>query len=199
MSFHNVILPQFMRAFLVASPSYSTSIARTNSGRELRSSDNNLQHTKYSIKDCYLSKDQFDNFNSFFRARMGQRFSFLLKDPAEYFLEKHKVDGIFEGNRIRIERVYKYYHDEARAVIKPIKYIDPSTVSVWVDDKVYSGSIAVENGAILLQGPFSIQSNIFVSCEYFHEVRFGQDSFQYKLADNGSIMISDIEMLEILQ
>lgn len=198
MGFHDILLPKFMQPYLVASPYYSTSIARTSSGRELRSADNNLQQTKYILRGCYLSQNQFDEFNSFFRARMGQKFSFLLKDPAEYSLQKQKIDVQFEGGLAKIDKLYKYYHDDIMPAIKHIRHIIPLSIKIWIDDNQYDGEILVKDDSISFELDPNKGNNFFVSAEYLHEVRFAQDGFEYRQADNGAIELLDIEMIEVI-
>lgn len=199
MSFHNIILPKFLQPYLVASPYYSTSIAKTASGRELRSADNILQQTRYILKECHLSQDQFDEFNAFFRARMGQKFSFLLKDPAEHILPKQKVElHSSDSGNSQYCQLYKYYHDEIMPANKLIRHIIPASLRIWVGDAEYHGQRSIKDGSIFLNEEFYPGDNIFVSAEYLTEVRFAQDSFEYKQADDGTIALSDIDIIEII-
>lgn len=197
MSFHNITLPKFIWPYLVASPYYSTSIARTNSGREIRSADNANQQTKYILHGCNLSRNQFEEFNSFFRARMGQKFSFLLKDPAESFLEKQQVDFVLDQGEVKISDIYKYYHDTIMPARKLIKHVITPSLRIWIDDVEYKGDRLVNTQGVSFRANLNANNNIFISTEYLTEVRFAHDSFEYKQADNGTIALSDIEMIEI--
>lgn len=206
MSFHKIILPKFMRPFLKASPCYSTSIVKTHSGRELRSADYACHYTKYVLQGCQLSRDQFEQFNAFFRARMGQKFSFLLQDPAETYLPKHRVKVVLDGDGyLKIGEVYKYYHDEIMPAIKVIKHIVPSSVRIWIDDRDYVGECVIKNGFIYFrldsgEGDARIcsEKRVFLSAKYLIEARFNQDSFEYQLTNNNTIELSDISIIEVI-
>ena len=88
MSFHNVNLPKYIEIFAVGSSEFSTSLAVSMSGREIRNSDTQTPRRRYVLKDCRLSLSQFESFNSFFKARAGMRFAFRLRDHFDYKVEK---------------------------------------------------------------------------------------------------------------
>lgn len=52
MNFHDINFPKFMEIFAVGKPVFSTSLASTISGIELRNSDREYALQKYIFKNC---------------------------------------------------------------------------------------------------------------------------------------------------
>lgn len=64
--FHNINLPSYIEIFAVATIEFSTICASTKSGREIRNVSSLVPRRSYLLKDCRLSRTQFEVFNSFF-------------------------------------------------------------------------------------------------------------------------------------
>ncbi len=78
MNFHNVSLPKCAAIFAVGCSEFFTSTAVSMSGREMRNSDTQIPKRRYSLKNCCLSLQQFEEFYSFFQARGWAAFFFSL-------------------------------------------------------------------------------------------------------------------------
>ena len=92
MSFHEVLFPSCCEVFLVGRSLYSTSKIICASGREIRNLDHSYHRGQYFLKDCFLSQNEFWVLNNFFKARRGSRFAFLLKDNADFSVQKQALD-----------------------------------------------------------------------------------------------------------
>lgn len=79
MNFHDIRMPEFIESFAVGKTEFSTSYAITKSGREVRHLDRNYGYQKYLIKNARLSNYEFEQFNSFFKARRGSNFEGLCR------------------------------------------------------------------------------------------------------------------------
>jgi uncharacterized protein (TIGR02217 family) len=88
MSFHEVLFPSCCEVFLVGRSLFFTSKVICASGREIRNLDQEYHRGQYFLKDCFLSKNEFWLFNNFFKARRGSRFAFLLRDIADFTVQK---------------------------------------------------------------------------------------------------------------
>lgn len=122
-NFHNIYLPDFLAVHAKGGPSYSTSYVTTVSGREVRHSDRYNAIQKYMINCCRLGQEQFDEFNAFFRARMGKRFSFRLRDYADHII-RNQIIGTGDGNTSSFQ-IFKTYHNDINAYRRKITKLDP--------------------------------------------------------------------------
>ena len=196
MSFHKTRMPGFVSPFVICSPSFSTSIVQTSSGREIRSSDHGEQISKYIIKECKLSLQQFEVFNGFFKARQGQKFSFLLHDPADFRVD----DQIFEKTDIGTRAgyfLYKLYQDRLCPVRKYIAHPKEGTIKIFIDGNAINGGFDIQENEIQFQ--ISVpEDRVRVSFDFDIEIRFNQDSFDYSFSSDGSVKLSDIELIEVI-
>lgn len=194
MSFHNTLLPEFISDYLIASPRFNTNIVRTKSEREIRSSNIQRQLTDFTLQDCYLSEKQFNIFNAFFRARLGQKFSFLLKDPSDYKIEKQILKPL-DTERQKYQIVKRYIDDvhEVNRIIKRIK-IEKTKVKLSNEQEV---GYEIVDGIINFNQTIQNNVDVEITTEYYLEVRFAEDNFDYSYSDDGSIKINSIKIIEV--
>lgn len=123
MNFHDIRMPQFMEAFAVGKPEFLTSCALTISGRELRNLDCEHAKQRYLFKNCLLSQLEFEQFNSFFRARRGRSFAFRFRDLADYQVKQQFI-AKGDGNTQEFSLI-KLYTDSVspyfRNITKPVE------------------------------------------------------------------------------
>lgn len=195
MSFHDTRLPEFISIFAVGMPCFSTSIVKTNSGREIRSADHFQHNNKYIIRNCKLSHEQFAIFNGFFRSRLGQKFSFLFKDSADYCIEK-QIIGVGDNNQTRFQ-LFKNYSDEVIPFKKIITHPNIKTLKIWLGENEIQEGFKVDGSFIIFTDKVTNNIPVIVSLEFDLEVRFNQDNFEYSLSSEGAIALSDIEIIEV--
>jgi len=196
MSFHNVNLPKYIEIFAVGSSEFSTSLAVSMSGREIRSSNTQTPRRRYVVKDCRLSLSQFESFNSFFKARAGMRFAFRLRDHFDYKVEKQMI-AIGNGANVEFQ-LQKLYEDLISPYIRPITKPVLGTVKLWKDDMaIEAESINSDTGQGKLSQALLEGEKLYVSFEFDVPVRFVQDSFQYSFNEDGTIAVDNVELIEV--
>lgn len=195
MSFHDIRLPGFLEAFACSVPEFSTSAATSYSGREVRSSDRSHSLLKLFIKQARLSALEFNQFNSFFRARAGRRFSFRFHDKSDFIAIKSLI-GIGDGVTKEFQ-LYKIYDDPIspyrRRITKPLK----GKVSVYISNGQTQVNIDYLTGMIIFNTAPPAGERIFADFEFDVPVRFNTDQFGYSFMPDGSIELSEIELVEV--
>ncbi|MDP4709524.1 MAG: DUF2460 domain-containing protein [Rickettsiaceae bacterium] len=198
MNFHDVRLPQYIEIFAVGSAEFSTSMAVSMSGREVRNSDSQIPKRRYNLRNCLLSANQFEAFNSFFQARAGKRFSFRLRDHFDYKVEKQIIatsDGVnaeFQLQKTYADAISPYI----RVITKPI--VD--SVTIWVENNpVEIESIEASSGKVKLA--YVLEKNVEICASFVFDVpvRFAADNFQYSFNSDGSIKVEDVELIEVYE
>lgn len=196
MNFHDIRMPEFIETFAVGKPEFATSCAMTLSGREVRNLDREYARQRYLIKNCRLSSFEFEQFSSFFRARRGGSFSFRFRDNVD-----HQVSGQFiaEGDgKLTQCQLIKLYDDPilpyARTINKPVAgseefYVNGVNLEVQLDYNT-----GVLNLPRLLDKEQILTGNFIFDVA----VRFTNDSFEYSYSPDGSIELSQIELLEVI-
>ncbi|WP_375319335.1 TIGR02217 family protein [Candidatus Tisiphia endosymbiont of Oplodontha viridula] len=196
MNFHDIRMPEFIETFAVGKPEFATSCAATLSGREVRSLDREYARQKYLIKNCRLSSLEFEQFSAFFRARRGGNFAFRFRDNVDY-----QVSGQFiaEGDgKLTQCQLVKLYEDSilpyARTINKPVSgseefYVNGVNLKVEVD---------YNSGLVTLPSPLEKGQILTGNFIFDVAVRFTNDSFEYSYSSDGSIELSQIELMEVI-
>lgn len=194
-NYHNINLPPFIAIYAVGEPSFSTEIASTVSGREIRISNHLSSFQKYKISQCKLSLSQFEEFNSFFRARLGRQYSFRMRDYADCHLHNQTIAEM--GHNEAIE-VFKVYVDTIKNYNRRITKLVHNSVELKVNDlDLAEAEIDYDKGLIKLNAPLSAEEKLIISAAFDVEVRFSSDSFAYSYQSDGSIMIDNLELIEV--
>jgi uncharacterized protein (TIGR02217 family) len=195
MSFHDIRLPSFIEVFALGEPEFSTSCATSASGREIRSSDRNEVIHKYKIKEARLSLEQFEAFNSFFKARGGRRFSFRFKDRADYAASK-VIIGKGDGQSKDFQ-LYKIYQDSMRPFVRRITKPVNEKVNIYISSRRALVSVNHTSGIVTFANPPEQGVDIIADFEFDVPVRFSLDNFGYQFKNDGSIELSDFELIEV--
>lgn len=195
--FHNVNLPSDIEIFAVATIEFSTICASTKSGREVRNASILLPKRSYLLKDCRLSRAQFEVFNSFFYARCGKRYAFRLKDHCDYKGKKQQI-GKGDGATKEFQLIKIYQDSKAPYIREIIKPLDKS-VSIFTDKgAIVPEEINLDTGGIMLSDALSEGKKLFANFEFDVPVRFDKDSFQYSFNEDGTISLDDVRLVEVL-
>jgi uncharacterized protein (TIGR02217 family) len=195
-NFHAVNLPKYIEIFAKANTEFSTSCSVSKSGREVRSLDSELPKRSYSLKDCRLSKYQFEIFNSFFYARRGRRFAFLLKDYGDYKVKDQQIVQIeVESQELQLTKIYPdLIAPYTRKIIKPIS----ETIEIYDNNKSQLDYSLLKAGVVKISKSLEKDVKLFISFEFDVPVRFDKDSFQYSFNEDGTISLDDVELIEVL-
>lgn len=196
MSFHDVRLPEFVSVFAQATYEYSTLYATSMSGREVRHSANNHHLLKYLIQDCVLSEQEFYIFQSFFKARMGMRYSFRFKDFVDHKVQR-QVIAMGNGEQKKFQ-LFKRYNDpfmpHDRVITRPIS----STVRLFTGETEISSGYNINNGLIEFEEPILDGHTLTASFDFDVEVRFNNDNLSYSNQPCGTIKLAKLELVEVI-
>jgi len=195
MSFHNVTLPHFVSLCAIGSPFFQTSIAQSFSGREVRSSDYSSYRQIYKIQNCKISVMQFHQFNSFFKARAGKRFSFRFKDFADYKVENQIIKkGAGEIG------LHKLYEDPISTYVRKITKPKTQSVRLFTDGQETRDYELDENTGIVKLTKDLLEHQILTaSFEFDVQVRFAKDNFSYAFCHDGSVELLEVELIEVTE
>ncbi|MEY3197362.1 MAG: hypothetical protein RLZZ59_733 [Pseudomonadota bacterium] len=192
MQTHDILLPSFISIHLRGGPAFATVLASSISGREIRAYDRQYSIQKYNLSGCKLSLEEFERFNCFFRARMGCAYAFRVRDYADYLIDE-QVIAVGDGVSSQFE-ICKTYHDELSSYSRRIYAIREDSVSsnVEVDkiDKIY--------GFVHTKRPLEKGKELVIKAEFDVWVRFASDEFKYLFCDDGSVLIEELELLEVV-
>lgn len=195
MEIHNIILPQEISSFISGVSEFSTSRIITKSGHEICSSDQQIVRRCYLINECKISIDSFENFNNFFLARNGTRYGFLLKDHFDYKAASQDLQPKI-NNKFTLQKIYP---DLCNSYVRTIKYPIAQTLKLHLGITQYSNFTLDENSAeITIQDSLDPTEGLTASFEFLIPVRFKHDTYKYKFCNDGTIILYDIEMQEII-
>ncbi len=198
MSFHNVLFPSCLEMFLNGKSLFTSSKVISLSGREVRSLDCEYSKEQYLLKDCFLSDAEFEIFNNFFKARRGSRFAFLLKDFADFSVNKQSI-GVGDGIKKEFQ-LYKTYYDEKYSYIRKItRVIEDSLIISLEDRQINDWQFNKDKGVIFFKNPPEENVNLLASFEFYIIVRFSEDSFDYKRRADGTIEILNVSLVEVIE
>ncbi|RYE05668.1 MAG: TIGR02217 family protein [Rickettsiaceae bacterium] len=162
--FHDVTLPKFISIFATGNPQFSSSIASTISGREVRILDQEYAKQRYIIKDCRLSVEEFEIFNAFFRARKGQSYSFRFRDHIDCSALRQTIRR--EDISHRSFQLTKLYEDLVSPYLRIITKPITDSVKVYLNNEIVIAEVDYITGIVtvdfdsepqqLLQGRFYI-------------------------------------------
>lgn len=196
MNFHDIRMPEFIESFGVGKPEFSTSYAITKSGREIRHLDYEHVCQKYIIKNAKLSTEEFEQFNSFFKARRGSNFAFRFRDHADYKVTNGfiaKGDG--NVNKFQLKKIYDDpISPYMRIITKPVN----NSVTVYVNNVRVISIIDYNEGIVTLPNHLAEESILTADFIFDVAVRFSIDSFEYSYSNNGCIELCDIELREVI-
>lgn len=197
-NFHNVNLPRFIEIFAIGASEFSTSIAVSMSGREVRNSDSQQPKRIYNLNHCRLSDHQFEIFNSFFQARSGKRFSFRLHDNFDCIVTK-EIMAISDGVNTEFQ-LQKTYIDAVSPCVRTITKPVIDSVKIYHDSTLLDiESIDGMTGKVKLTRPLPKNTEICASFVFDVPVRFVADSFRYSFDSDGSIRVDNVELIEVYE
>lgn len=186
--FHRVILPNFLSIHLQGGPVFSNYIVKSISGREVRISERSGSFQKYTLKNCRLSEGEFQILNSFFRNREASLYSFLIKDFADWNLENQLLTNYdSEENAYLFEKSYIDQQSEYR---RRIFFLDKKNFS----SNIVADKIDFEKGLFYTK---NLIDEVRVSANFYVRVRFCSGQLQYFYKEDNSILIENIELIEV--
>ena len=193
---HNIILPQFIKPFLVSKFTYDSHIERSFSGKEFIKNGKSLPEYYFCIKSARVTKNELENIINFFRLRRGSLCSFLLEDDADNYIEKQVVD-IADGAKNKF-KIVKAYQDDVITLEMPINFPDVATIEIYNNDMKADAKYSEDESMIIFSHPPEKDSKIIVTCKFYKRVRLISKNIEYFIQRDGSYLMSDIELREVL-
>ena len=193
-NFYDIYPPEFINNCIVGSTNFETQILKTFSGMEIRYAQNHCATQKYIVKNCHISQDELEIFNAFFRGCMGASIGFCLKDAMDYKAIKQKLHLKQKGNY----DIFKQYCFAGKNYLRKITKLAKNSLKIEPSAITELLSIDYEKSLILLHENLEQESTILLDFEFDVPVRFAQDSFNYCFCNDGSILLDNIAMQEII-
>lgn len=195
--FHDINLPYHIGIFALSRVEFSTFCAKTKSGREVRNANSLVPTRNYSLKNCHLSKTQFESFYNFFYARCGQRFAFRLRDSAD-FRARDQIIGKGDGSLVEFQLV-KIYPDPISPYIREINKPRAESIKIYQGENFFEiETLDLETGKVKLTAPPANDQELYASFDFDVMVRFNKDSFQYSFNNDGTISLDDVNLVEVV-
>ncbi|WP_231726163.1 phage distal tail protein, Rcc01695 family [Rickettsia rhipicephali] len=189
-------MPEFIESFAVGKPEFSTSHAITKSGREARHLDRNYGCQKYLIKNARLSSTEFEQFNNFFKAIRGSNFALRFRNYADYReINEVIAKGDSNLNKLQLRKIYSDpIAPYERVITKPVN----NSVILYINNVRTMGIVDYNDGIVTLPSPLGQDVILTADFTFDVAVRFSIDSFEYSYCNDGSIALSNIELVEVI-
>lgn len=195
-NFHDIYLPEFVAVHTISKICFTNHVVSSVSGREQRRNIRSLPFNEYVIKDCRMQPEEYEELNGFFRARKGRMFSFKLRDISDHILAEHVIAyGDGSSSSFIIQKHYKdAYAPSVRQIIAPVA----SELSVKVDSEEVEWIFNEQTRQIELRRTPRAGSVITASGFYDIVVRFDSDHLEVSYADDGTILLDDCKLVEVI-
>jgi uncharacterized protein (TIGR02217 family) len=195
-NFLDIKLPNFIAIYAKSIPIFSTKIITLQSGKESRYPIQDSVRFKYKISSCKLTNKQFEEFNEFFLSCRGKQYSFRMKDFQDHMVTNQSL--VSGPSYERTYAIYKIYSSNnfiyRRRIYRPII----NSVEVKINESPIEPVIDYSNGVIELNQELKQNENLTLSFKYDVLVRFDFDSFDYKSQSDGTILLDNLEMIEVV-
>lgn len=195
-NFHDAILPSYLSYYAKGGPGFTTELATTYGGREARLAMRGVPLNHYFIKNHRITIKQFTELNNFFHARFGMAYAFKLYDYVDNeVVNQHIANG--DGQSISFNLI-KTYGDEISQVIRRIFKPISDTVKIYIDGNVLQNFTLKEEGVIELETPLSLDAVLTASFCFYMIVRFANDKLHYSMQCKNSVIIEDLNFIEVI-
>ncbi|MFV9930387.1 MAG: TIGR02217 family protein [Rickettsia endosymbiont of Haemaphysalis japonica] len=157
-----------------------------------------LTSQKYLIKHARLSSTEFEQFNSFFKARRGSNVALRFRNYADdRGINEVIAKGEGNGNLNKLQ-LRKIYSDPIapyeRVITKPVN----NSVILYINNVRTMGIVDYNDGIVTLPSPLGQDVILTANFTFDVAVRFSIDSFEYSYCNDGSIALSNIELVEVI-
>ena len=149
---------------------------------------------KYIVKNCLLDTKKFCQLNSFFRARYGMKYSFRFKDYSDFKVENQLLHS---DDSFKKFALIKTYDNEGFSCLRKINKAVEKSIQIFIDNEPLLLNWHYANGFIILSEPTNAQQKLTASFEYDVNVRFCHDYFDYKYNDDGTVLIDNLQIIEV--
>ncbi|MEN9782525.1 MAG: hypothetical protein RL208_678 [Pseudomonadota bacterium] len=198
MKFLDIKFPDSIASSSSGGPEFSTSIATMQNKNENRNANWQQPRFRYQLSSAIKSKMDYETVKSFFLVCKGREFSFRFKDFADYKIEKQFLTKVESG--VKEVQIFKTYAMGNLSYKRKITKIVPNSVLLFADSNVVDSSLfTVDNntGIITLKDGITINSNLYISCEFDVQVRFDTDNLLASFQNAYSISLPEITLIEV--
>ncbi|MFV9858263.1 phage distal tail protein, Rcc01695 family [Rickettsia sibirica] len=155
-----------------------------------------LTSQKYLIKNARLSSTEFEQFNSFFKARCGSNFALRFRNYADYRgINEVIAKGDGNLNKFQLRKIYgDPIAPYERVITKPVN----NSVILYINNVRTMGIVDYNNGIVTLPSPLGQDVILTTDFTFDVAVRLSIDSFEYSYCNDGSIALYNIELVEVI-
>lgn len=194
--FHNVELPLWLTQYLNGGPTFNTVIATSKSGYEFRKPGLQIPIYRYKAVNCPLNRIEYEQLVSFFNSRQGRVFAFKLRDYFDY-LANDQVIGIGD-NTTKTYQLVKAYSDSSHGFIRTITLPVKGTVELMINKKPIEANIDYNTGKVELKAPLQKGEILSANFEFNIKVRFDNDCLNFRIAEEGHIILDEANFIEVI-
>lgn len=136
-----------------------------------------LTSQKYLIKNARLSSTEFEQFNSFFKARCGSNFALRFRNYADYRgINEVIAKGDGNLNKFQLRKIYgNPIAPYERVITKPVN----NSVMLYINNVRTMGIVDYNDGIVNLPSPLGQDVILTTDFTFDVAVRLSIDSFEY--------------------
>ncbi len=187
------VLPTYLVYFLKIIPYFLNISANSYSGREVKRILSLKTNFLYVISNAQISKSQFLDFYEFFVSRLGSFKTFYVKNFLDYKVINSKIT-IPQNQKIFL---YKTYRAEEEVFERSITFPIVDTIDLRYDDKKIKFTFDEEECCMQINEYLPLDAKLNLSFEFLSEVRFAEDTLNYKFLSNNCVELSNIKLVQV--
>lgn len=196
-SFHEILFPEDISYGSSGGPGFNTTVIELSSGHEQRNINWSQAKATYEVSQAIKTREQMSEILDFFYARHGKAYGFRFKDWMDYQLVE---EVIAQGDGATAQfQVVKVYEPNGFPFVRPIRKLNPGTITVHVDaiDVTATSTIDNNTGLITLAAVPALNANVIVDGEFHVPVRFDTDDIKITHDDWELMSWPSIPLVEI--
>ncbi|MDX1917249.1 MAG: DUF2460 domain-containing protein [Rickettsiaceae bacterium] len=206
--FDNLYLPNYLYPYLIGGFGYESFSHQTASGRIYKYNFYNMPLSRYIIKNARLSKEELLDFYSFFTKQKAGIGNFRLKDPFDNqvkidetilkpIVKKEEIGYLLSDNSHEVYSIYKIYQNQS-SFLKKIYPINASLIKLYYMGSQVEFIYHDAMGIIEILENISDYENIKIEADFVKLVSIVTDNIEYKTMHNGSFLLNDINICEVI-
>lgn len=194
MTHHDIRLPDFFMGFIYSSFSFEPIISTSYSARDFAKNGSDIPVHSYRISSARINKHQFEEFYSFYNSRKGVIDSFRLKDMKDYIACNEILEASDEA--ITEFKLFKTYVDREVVYRRNIDLPVIEKISLKRSGEDVAFDFIGER--VVLRSALAPAEQLIINFEFDVKVRFISSKIEYSYCNDGSILLNDIIMREII-
>jgi uncharacterized protein (TIGR02217 family) len=193
---HDVRLPFFLYPFLLSSFSFESHLITSYSCRDFIKNNRDFPVHTYKITAARINTSQFEEFYAFFNARCGSLYSFCLKDFGDYaVVDQLLAQGAAEGVKFKL---FKKYEDSKNPSYRHLSLIIPESIKLKKNYADIEFRYLRDSYEVEIAEALRADDRLQVSFKFDVKVRFITNKIEYTYCSDGSILLNDIIIREVI-